>query len=99
MKISDMDMEILVQAIGEATYSVVFAGIGDATLPSELRAMANLNAEIMGRIMAVLRCGDEVGQEIFDMIDLDVARMKASYGQSFGELLGPGGSLSQLNKA
>lgn len=98
MNISDADMEKLVHAIGEATYSVVFAGISAGTAPSELRAKANLNAEIMGRIMAVLRCGDHIGQEFFELIDLDVARMKASYGQSFGELLGPGGTLSQLNK-
>lgn len=98
MNISEADLEKLVQAIGEATYSIVFSGISGKTAPSELRARANLNAEIMGRIMAVLRCGDHVGQEIFELIERDVASMKASYGQSFGELLGPGGTLSQVNK-
>ncbi|WP_411835625.1 hypothetical protein ACLBNB_19805 [Pseudomonas chlororaphis subsp. aurantiaca] len=98
MNISDLDMERLIDAISGAVFPVVFEGIGDHTAPSELRERANLNSEIMGRIMGVLLCGDEVGQEVFDLIDRSVGHMKASHAQSFGELLGPGGSLSKIHK-
>ncbi|RON82423.1 hypothetical protein BK635_13045 [Pseudomonas chlororaphis] len=98
MKISDMDMGKLVDAIGSATFPVVFEGIGEHTPPSELRERANLNSEIMGRIMGVLLCGDEVGQEVFELIDRSIGHMKASHAESFEELLGPGGSLSKIHK-
>ena len=98
MKISDLDTGKLIDVINIAIFPVVFDGIGAQTFPSEFRDRENLNSEIMGRIMGVLLCDDEIGQEIFGLIDLSVARMKESYGERFGELLGPGGSLSKIHK-
>ena len=98
MKISDLDTGKLIEAINSAIFPVVFEGVGAQTSPSELRNRANLNSEIMGRITGVLLCNDEIGQEIFDLIDLSVARMKESHAETFGELLGPGGSLSKIHK-
>lgn len=98
MKISDLDTGKLIEVINRAIFPVVFEGVTAQTPPSELRNRANLNAEVMGRIMGVLLCKDEIGQEIFDLIDLSVAHMKEGHGESFDELLGPGGSLSNIHK-
>ncbi|MHC8388408.1 hypothetical protein ACYZTM_10300 [Pseudomonas sp. MDT2-39-1] len=98
MKISDLDTGKLNEVINSAIFPVVFEGVGAQTSPSEFRERADLNAEIMGRIMGVLLCNDEIGQEIFDLIDRGVAHMKAVHAESFSELLGPGGSLSKIHK-
>ena len=98
MKISDLDTGKLIEVINSAIFPVVFEGVGAQTSPSELRDRANLNSEIMGRIMGVLLCNDEIGPEIFDLIGRSVAHMKAGHAESFSELLGPGGSLSKIHK-
>jgi len=98
MKVSDLDTGKLIEVINRAIFPVVFEGVDAQTSPSELRDRANLNSEIMGRIMGVLLCNDEVGEEIFDLINRSVAHMKTGHAESFGELLGPGGSLSKIHK-
>ncbi|WP_433738204.1 hypothetical protein [Pseudomonas putida] len=98
MKISDLDVGKLIEVIGSAIFPVVFEGIGARTPPSELRDRANLNSEIMGRILGVLLCNDEISQEIFGLIDLSVARMKENQSKTLGESVGPGGSLSKIHK-
>ena len=96
MKISDLDTGKLNDVIASAIFPVVFEGISAQTPPSELRDRSNLNSEILGRIMGVLLCDNEIGQEIFGLIDFSVACMKEIHAERFGELLGPGGELSKL---
>jgi hypothetical protein len=95
VRVSDLDGGEMVDAISKAIYPIVFAGIGSQPTPRAVRERMHLNAEVMGRIMGVLLCGDEVGQEVFEMIDRCVMRMKAGHDESLGELLGPGGQLSR----
>lgn len=98
MKISDLDMARLVDAVSDAIFPIVFEGVGDHTSPSELRERANLSSEVLGRIMGVLLCGDEVDQQVFDLIDRGVTHMKASHSKRFDELLGPGGTFSKRHE-
>ncbi|MFW3166272.1 hypothetical protein WBQ28_17465 [Pseudomonas syringae pv. syringae] len=98
MKVSDVDVGKMIGPINNAIFPVVFEGIDGGTPASELRERAKLQAEIMGRIMGVLLCGDEVGQDVTCFIEQSIKRMKECNSQTFGELLGPGGSLSKIHK-
>lgn len=98
MKVSELDVGKLVDAISSAIYPVVFDGVDGSAPPKDIRERAMVHSEVMGRIMGVLLCGDEVGHEVFDLIDRSVLHMKASHAETFGELLGPGGSLSKIHK-
>lgn len=51
MKVSDLDTGKLIEVINRAIFPVVFEGVDAQTPPNELRDRANLNSEIMGRIM------------------------------------------------
>jgi hypothetical protein len=98
MKISDLDTQSLLAAIGTAIFPIVFEGVDASSPPSEIRERSKLNAEILGRVMGVLLAGDEIDAGIVDVIELSLKHMRTSQGVSFGELLGPGGELSKLHK-
>ncbi|WDG79142.1 hypothetical protein PUP68_12065 [Pseudomonas chlororaphis] len=98
MKISDLDVLELLEVITKAISPVIFKGIDQDTAPHLWRERMKLNAEIVGRITAVLHCGDEVGPDIRDLIEICTRNMHAGYEQSFSEVLGPGGSLSKIRK-
>ncbi|WP_405646490.1 hypothetical protein [Pseudomonas sp. Ld6] len=96
MKISDLDVAELVDVIGQALVPVLYRGLDASTAPHVWRERSQLNAELMGRLVAVIQCGDVVGPDVFPLIDVCTARMAESYAESFGALLGPAGSLSKL---
>ncbi|KAA8689559.1 hypothetical protein ALO80_101847 [Pseudomonas caricapapayae] len=98
MKITDLDVGKMIGPISNAIFPVVFEGVDGSAPASELRKRASLHSEIMGRIMGVLLCGDEVGHDVVGLIEQSIVRMKESNSQAFGELLGPGGSLSKIHK-
>ncbi|MCV4287862.1 hypothetical protein OH708_08095 [Pseudomonas capsici] len=98
MKLSDLDVGEMIGPISNAISPVIFEGAGESMPASELRARAKLHSEVMGRIMGVLLCGDEVGQDVFGLIEQSIVRMSECNSQAFGELLGPGGSLSKIHK-
>ncbi|MFV3314127.1 hypothetical protein [Pseudomonas sp. NY15374] len=98
MKISDLDVGELVAAVSTAIAPIVFEGVDREVEPQVWRQRAQLNAEIMGRITAVLQCGDEVGPDIRELIDRCTDHMKVAFERSFAELLGPGGTLSEDHK-
>ncbi|UVL53939.1 hypothetical protein [Pseudomonas sp. B21-035] len=98
MKISDLDVIELLDVITQAISPVLFKGLDQNTAPHLWRERVKLNAEIIGRITAVLQCGDEVGPEIHDLIELCTRNMQAGYEKSFSEVLGPGGSLSKIHR-
>lgn len=99
MKIADLDMRELIDAIGGALIPVVYKDIGKDATPHAVRERSRLNAEIMGRLAAVLYCGEKVGPEIVDLIDLFTAHMQLEHLQSMDRFLGPGGGLSRLRNA
>lgn len=96
MKVTDLDVAELVDVIGQALVPVLYRGLDSSTAPHVWLERSRLNAEVMGRVAAVLQCGEVVGPEIFPMIDVCTSRMAQSYAESFGALLGPKGSLSKL---
>ncbi|MGE8064230.1 hypothetical protein [Pseudomonas sp. NPDC089569] len=96
MKIADLDMAELIDAVGVALVPVIFKGVEKETPAYALRERARLNGEIMGRFAAVLYCGDEVGTDILELIDLFTAHMRGKHLQSMDRFLGPGGALSVL---
>lgn len=98
MKISDLDVGELVRVISSAIAPVLFEGVDQKVAPHVWRERLKLNAEVMGRITAVLQCGDEVGPDIHELIELCTRHMQTGYEQSFFEVLGPGGSLSKAHK-
>ncbi|MCI3945553.1 hypothetical protein K0038_02595 [Pseudomonas syringae] len=98
MKISDLDVGKMIGPLNDAIFSVVFEGVDGSMTASALRERSKLQSEIMGRIMGVLLCGDEVGQDVTYFIEQSIKRMKECNSQTFGELLGPGGSLSKIHK-
>lgn len=98
MRVSDLDVPELLDVITKAISPVIFKGIDQDTPPHIWRERMKLNAEIVGRITAVLHCGDEVGPDIGELIEICTRNMRASYEQSFSEVLGPGGSLSKIRK-
>ncbi|MGJ7515674.1 hypothetical protein ACSFE6_15275 [Pseudomonas baetica] len=99
MKIADLDMRELIDAIGVAVVPVIFKDVNNETPPYVLRERFRLNAEIMGRFAAVLYCGDEVGLETLDLINLFTTHMQLEHLQSMNQLLGPEGDLSKFGGA
>jgi hypothetical protein len=98
MNISDLDVGELVGVISNAIAPAIFKGVDQNATPHLWRERVKLNAEVMGRITAVLQCGDEVGPEIHELIEFCTQRMQTGYEQSFSKILGPGGSLSKIHK-
>ncbi|HEF4760783.1 TPA: hypothetical protein SAN82_003229 [Pseudomonas putida] len=96
MKIADLDMRELIDAIGVAVVPVIFKDVNNETPPHVLRERFRLNAEIMGRFAAVLYCGDEVGLETLDLISLFTTHMQVEHLHSMSQLLGPEGDLSKF---
>ncbi|WP_422419776.1 hypothetical protein [Pseudomonas sp. GZD-222] len=97
MRIADLDISKLIEAIGIVLASVIFEGVEKDTPAHSLRERAQLNAEIMGRFAAVLYCGDKVGPEVLELIDLFTAHMQEKHLLSMARVLGPGGVLSQMH--
>ncbi|WP_282410547.1 hypothetical protein [Pseudomonas sp. PS02303] len=98
MKVSDLDVGELVSVISTAIAPLLFKDVDQNVAPHLWRERAKLNAEVMGRIMAVLQCGDDVGPDIHELVELCTRHMQTGYEQSFSEVLGPGGSLSKAHK-
>ncbi|NUU38417.1 hypothetical protein [Pseudomonas sp. C2B4] len=96
MKIADLDMRELIDAIGVAVVPVIFKDVNKETPPHALRERFRLNAEIMGRFAAVLYCGDEISLDTLDLISLFTTHMRVEHLQSMNQLLGPEGDLSRL---
>jgi hypothetical protein len=96
MKLADLDMKELIDAISGAVVPVIFKDVDKETPPHALRERFRLNAEIMGRFAAVLYCGDEIGLETLDLINLFTTHMRVEHLQSMNQLLGPEGDLSRL---
>lgn len=97
MKVADLDMRELIDAIGVAVVPVIFKDVNKETPPHALRERFRLNAEIMGRFAAVLYCGDEVGPGTLDLINLFTTHMRDEHLRSMDQLLGPAGGLSRLS--
>ncbi|MFT0517258.1 hypothetical protein [Pseudomonas faucium] len=95
MKVSDYDAGELINAISSAISPVIFRGVGKDTPAHVMRDRMKVSAEIMGRITAVLHCGDEVGPDILERIERSIEHFKVAYEGSLSETLGPGGSLSK----
>jgi hypothetical protein len=98
MKISDLDVRELVDVISAAIAPVLFEGADQKVAPHVWRERVKLHAEVMGRVTAVLQCGDEVGPEIHEFIELCTQHMQTGYEPCVSEILGPGGSLSKIHK-
>lgn len=98
MKVSDLDIPELLGVISPAISEVMFKGLDQSTPAHVWRERVKISAEVMGRITAVLQCGDEVGPEIHDLIALCTGHMQTGCEQSFASVLGPGGSLSKIHK-
>ncbi|AWY44107.1 hypothetical protein DKY63_31035 [Pseudomonas putida] len=97
MKIVDLDIKELIDAIGAAVIPVIFKDVDKQTPPHDLRERFRLNAEIMGRFAAVLYCGEKVGPATLDLISLFTNHMQAEHQHSMAQLLGPEGSLSRYS--
>lgn len=95
MKVSDLDVPELLGVINKALSPVLFRGVDQHSAPHLWRERVKLNAEITGRIMAVLHCGDEVGPDIRELIELCTRHTQTSYGEEFSWFFGPGGALSR----
>ncbi|PKH81915.1 hypothetical protein CXF97_13430 [Pseudomonas sp. Choline-02u-1] len=98
MKMSELDVAELISVISTAIAPTLFKGVDEKAAPHVWRERVRLNAQVMGRIAAVLHCGDEVGPDIHELIELCTRHMQTGYEQSFSEVLGPGGSLSKIHK-
>ncbi|WP_054070259.1 hypothetical protein [Pseudomonas syringae group genomosp. 3] len=98
MKISDLDVAELLGVISPAISDVLFRGLDRSTPANVWRERIKISAEVMGRITAVLQCGDEVGPDIQELIDICTRHMQSGYEESFAMVLGPGGSLSKIQK-
>jgi hypothetical protein len=96
MDIADLNVAELIDSISRALVPVVFKGVGPDTPPYAVRERAQLNAEIMGRFAAVLYCGNKVGPDILELIELFTGHMHVEYQHAMGQFLGPGGALSVL---
>lgn len=95
MKIVDLDIIEFIDAVGVAVVPVIFKGVDGKTPPHDLRERFRLNAEVMGRFVAVLYCGEEVGPATLDLIKLFTNHMRAEHLLSMNQLLGPEGALSR----
>lgn len=98
MNVSDLDVLELLGVINKAISPVLFRGVDQHSAPHLWRERVKLNAEITGRIMAVLQCGDKVGPEIHELIELCTRHTQTSYEESYSYFFGPGGSLSKFSK-
>ncbi|WP_332768578.1 hypothetical protein [Pseudomonas koreensis] len=96
MEIADLDIRELIGAIGSALVPVVFKGVGKKPTPQAVRERLRLNAEIMGRLAAVLYGGEKTGPELIELIDLFTAHMQVEYSGAMKGFLGPEGELSRL---
>lgn len=99
LKISEVEMVELIDAIGLAIVPVLFKGVDKDTPAYVMRERANVNAEIMGRFAAMLYCGDEVGMEVLDLIAHFTAYMQVEHQHSMKRFLGPDGGMSKLRQA
>lgn len=97
MKLADLDIGELVEAIGLALIPIIFDGVDKETPAHAVRARARLNAEIMGRVAAVLYCGNRVGPDIGELIELFTRHMCREHLNAFNGVLGPEGHLSRLD--
>lgn len=96
MKISDINMPELIEALSQALVPVIFKGMETETPPHVWRERAQLSADVMGRFIAVIHCGEEVGPEVVELTEIFTKQMRQSYAESFGTLLGPRGKFSTV---
>lgn len=68
MKITDLDLEEMIVQIAGAVSPFVFGDLGPGTTAKIYAERANLQGEVMGRILAVLMeeevCGDAVAKNV-----------------------------------
>lgn len=96
MKISDIKMPELIEALSQALVPLIYKGLDEKSPPHAWRDRAQLNADVMGRLVAVMHCGDEVGPEVVGLTEIFTKQMRESYAESFGTLLGPRGKFSAV---
>ncbi|WP_024669634.1 hypothetical protein [Pseudomonas tremae] len=96
MKISDIDLAEFVEAISQALVPLIYKGMDESSPPHVWRERAQLNADVMGRMLAVMHCGEEIGPEVAGLAEMYTKQMRESYAESFGTLLGPLGKLSKV---
>lgn len=94
MKITDLDLREMLGQISDAVSPFVFAGL-DATAPAKAWIdRADLQGEVMGRIMAVLMseevCSASIGQDV----ERCAGHMKEQMIHRIRAGIRPGGSLS-----
>ncbi|CAM3064720.1 hypothetical protein [Pseudomonas plecoglossicida] len=97
MNLTDLDIGKLIEVIGLALVPIIFEGVNKDMPAHALRARARLNAEIMGRVAAVLYCGNRVGPDIAAKIELFTQHMCKAHLDAFNEVLGPEGHLSRAD--
>ncbi|MEE3935518.1 MULTISPECIES: hypothetical protein [Pseudomonas syringae group] len=96
MKISEIKMPELIEALSQALVPLIYKGLDENSPPRVWRERAQLNADVMGRLVAVMHCGDEIGPEVVGLTEVFTKQMRESYAESFGALLGPQGRLSKV---
>lgn len=89
MKITDLDLEEMIVQIAGAVSPFVFGDLGAGTSAKTYTERANLQGEVMGRILAVLMFEEVSGDEIARAITACACSMRKQTLMQMRNLIGP----------